>query len=110
MRKLAPKLASAIATACLVLAVSAAPAQAVVRFTSWNDDCGPHFYLRSGPQGYSSNFSIDKRTSAKHTVNWGYVDYPYYQRSYEIPYWVTRQVYGEATLRWIDRAYLICYA
>ncbi|AXH97050.1 hypothetical protein DV701_13795 [Ornithinimicrobium avium] len=80
----------------------------MARWGSFYDDCGPHFSLRSGAQGWSHNKSWDARTSASDTGNWGYVDHPYYRRSYSIPYWATRQVYAEASLRWIERPYLVC--
>lgn len=96
-------------TLALCFLVTSAPsASATVRWGSFYDDCGPHFYLRSGAQGWSHNKSWDRRTSASDTVNWGYVDHPYYRRSYSIPYWATKQVYAEASLRWIELPYLVC--
>ncbi len=31
------------------------------------------------------------------------------KRSYEIPWWSTQQVYTEASLRWLDIPYVVCY-
>ena len=107
MKAIPTKRLTAAAVSALLL-ITAAPAQATVRWSSFNDDCGPNFYLRTGPQGYSYNRSWDYNTGQVNTKNWGYVDYPYYRRSYDIPWWTTRQVYAEASLRWIELPYLVC--
>lgn len=48
-------------------------------------------------------------TSLTNYVNWGYVDYPYYERRWSTGFPETRQVHTEASLRWISLPYLQCY-
>lgn len=93
----------------LVIAL-ALPAASVVRWSSFNDTCSG-MTLQSSPQGYSWNkswkYGNTKLTNYKH---WGYVDHPYYRRSWNTGFPETAQVYAEASLRWIDGApYLTCY-
>lgn len=70
---------------------------------------GRHLVLRVGSQGYSYAESWEHGTLKHDRVNWGYLDYPYYKRSYEIPWWSTQQIYTEATLRWLDIPYVACF-
>lgn len=87
----------------------AGASQATVRRSWYNDDCGPHLVLRVGSQGWSYAESWENGTLAYDMVDWGYLDYPYYKRSYEVPWWSTQQIYTEASLRWLDLPYLVCY-
>lgn len=82
---------------------------ATVRWSSYSDDCGPHLVLRVGSQGYSYAESWEHGTLKHDRINWGYLDYPYYKRSYEVPFWSTQQIYTEASLRWLDIPYVVCY-
>lgn len=95
--------------AALVSVLSVGPAHAVVRWSSWNDDCSG-MTLQSSPQGYSYNKSWKYgNTQLTNYVNWGYVDHPYYRRSWNTGFPVTKQVYAQASLRCIAGApYLTC--
>lgn len=96
-------------SAGLVMMLAAGPAQATVRWSSWNDSCSG-MTLVPGPQGYSYNQSWKYgNTSLTNYVNWGYVDYPYYERRWNTGFPETRQVYAEASIRWISLPYLQCY-
>lgn len=99
-------------TVTMVLATTLGGAMASNAYDSrtWmNDDCGPHFYLHVGSQGYSKAQSWQHGTYKHHMVNWGYLDYPYYKRSYSIPWWTTAALSTDASLRFLDQPLPVCY-
>lgn len=108
MKKMCARITVVGALVAMIMS-GAVASHATVRWSSFSDDCGPHFTLRVGSQGWSHAESWQHTTLKHDRVNWGYLDYPYYKRSYEIPWWTTQQVYTQASLRWIDRPYLVCY-